>query len=109
MPNTEQLFIAGTLIGELEWSADGNFPWAKGRFMPAPTFEQFLPYIDTQRTSDGLLKHSVNFDRLIDAGFKFSDMKLIDGDEITYIYVLDFYDDQTAFWRIGISPLDEDD
>lgn len=109
MSNTEKLYIADMFIGALEWSPGGDFPWAKGKFIAAPAFENFLPYIESKKTPNGLLKHSVNFDRLVDAGFKFSDMKLIDGDEITYLYALDFYDDQTAYWRIGMTPLDEDD
>ncbi|MBK3557204.1 hypothetical protein JHN55_11820 [Streptomyces sp. MBT56] len=49
-PDTEwQLLNNGTLVGTITVD-DAGMPWQRGRFLPAPAFSQFRPWLDELNT-----------------------------------------------------------
>lgn len=106
---TEKLFIGDKLIGELEWGPGGDFPWAKGSFIPSDEFQFFTQYVEVIAGPDGLSVNRLDILALETAGYKSADLKIIDGDEISYLVGLDYYADGTAYWRFSMSPFDGDE
>lgn len=109
MSQTEKLFIADTLIGELKWGNDGDFPWAKGWFMPSVEFKLFEKYFENVIGYNDESYCRLDIVALENAGYKSADLKIDDGVDICYLVGLNYYKDGSAAWRFSMSPFDEDE
>lgn len=108
MSHTEKLFIADKLIGELKWGNDGDFPWAKGWFIPSPEFKLFEEFFESVRGNNDELYYRLDILALEKAGYKSADLKIDDGVDICYLVGLNYCADGSAAWRFSMSPLEDE-
>lgn len=102
MRTLEKFFIRNTCIGELEWSEDSDFPWAKGRFIPNEYYNEFNQYFTCSNNS-----RELDAEKLLMDGYSYSDLQILaDNEEISYLYTLILDDDFKAYWRFGFEPLE---
>lgn len=108
MERSEKLFIADTLIGELQWGNDGDFPWAKGWFIPSPAFKSFEIFFENVKSSNDESYRRLDIFALEKAGYTSADLKIDDGVDICYLVGLNYYADGSAAWRFSMSPLEDE-
>jgi hypothetical protein len=107
----EKVLIAGTCIGEVEWSNAGTFPWASGSFQPSAEFNGFTNYFKALADGPDINERWLRDDLLAADGIGPEQLMFVgdDDNDYTFVHALILGSGQTARWRFGIDPLVGDD